>query len=130
MTSSDDELKQGPQQQLREQVSALGEKFLLRTRDETSLLRELAARLCQGDVSALTRVQEVAHKIHGSGAVFGFSTISECGAEIERLGEQLAAPRAAPAAALDRDALQSLAQRIEQLAHAVDAAAGRRADRD
>ena len=122
MTGSADEPKQGPERQLREQVSALGQKFLLRTRDETNVLRELTARLCQGDVSALAQLQEMAHKIHGSGAIFGFSAISECGGEIERLGEQLAAPRAAPAAGLDRDALQCLAQCIERLASAVAAA--------
>ena len=124
MTSSADESEQGPERQLREQVSALGQKFLLRTRGETQVLRELTARLCQGDVSALTQLQEVGHKIHGSGAIFGFPAISECGGEIERLGEQLAAPRAAPAAGLDCDALQCLAQCIERLARAVETAAG------
>jgi chemotaxis protein histidine kinase CheA len=71
--------------QLRHQVKLLGEKFLLRTAGQIVTLREHLARLAEGDRNALTDMQELTHKIHGSGAMFGFATLSETAGEIERL---------------------------------------------
>jgi HPt (histidine-containing phosphotransfer) domain-containing protein len=70
--------------QLHEQVKVLGEKFLIRTAGQIATLREHVARLRGGDPDALARVQELAHKIHGSGAMFGFAELSEAAGEIER----------------------------------------------
>jgi CheY-like chemotaxis protein len=71
--------------QLRDQVKALGEKFLTRTAGQIVILREYLARLRSGDQEALTGIQELSHKIHGSGAMFGFAELSEAAGEIERL---------------------------------------------
>jgi chemotaxis protein histidine kinase CheA len=83
MTSSSD--TSSGEAELREQVKVLGEKFLLRTADQITTLREHLVRLRGGDRDALTGIQELAHKIHGSGAMFGFAALSDRAGEIERL---------------------------------------------
>ncbi len=100
--------------QLREQVRALGEKFLIRTAGQIVTLREHLARLRGGDPGALTGIQELTHKIHGSGAMFGFATLSEAAGEIERLTVSASGSEVA-------DRLDTL---IEQLATALDATRG------
>jgi len=114
MTDRDDR-EESAESQLRKQVSTLGAKFLERTRGEATQLRELVERLRSGDTGVLKRLQEMAHKIHGSGAMFGFPAISECADEIERLSEQLAAGSGA-------DELRRLTDSVEHLAKAVEAA--------
>jgi HPt (histidine-containing phosphotransfer) domain-containing protein len=122
MTDDDAPLEGLPQQQLRAEVSVLGGKFLQRTRGEVAILRELVEGSSRGDSSALARLQELAHKIHGSGAMFGFEAISKYGEEIEHLGEQIAATGISPAAPADPVVLQQLRRRIEQLSQAVETA--------
>lgn len=73
------------EEQLREQVKVLGEKFLLRTAGQITTLREQSRRLRGGDREALGVIQELTHKIHGSGAMFGFADLSDRAGEIERL---------------------------------------------
>jgi chemotaxis protein histidine kinase CheA len=96
--------------QLREQVKVLGEKFLLRTAGQITTLREHVVRLRGGDRDALAAIQELAHKIHGSGAMFGFAALSEAGGEIERL----------TMAAAGSDVSDRLDTLIDQLAAALD----------
>jgi chemotaxis protein histidine kinase CheA len=76
---------------VRQQVSELGEKFLRRTQTEAVVLRGLVERIQAGDASVLPELGRMAHKIHGSGAMFGFPAISECACEIERFAEHLMA---------------------------------------
>ncbi len=71
--------------QLRDQVKVLSAKFLVRTEGQIVQLREQLQQLRLGNRAALQSIQEVAHKIHGSGAMFGFATLSEHGGAIERL---------------------------------------------
>ena len=74
--SGDEDAKTKAERQLREQVAALGVKFLQRTRDQATALRELLVGLSNGDESVLAQMQELSHKIHGSGAMFGFEEVS------------------------------------------------------
>jgi|KBSMisStaDraftv2_1062788.scaffolds.fasta_scaffold179210_2 HPt (histidine-containing phosphotransfer) domain-containing protein len=99
--------------ELREQVKALGEKFLLRTADQITLLRAHVASLRSGDRDVLVGMQELAHKIHGSGAMFGFAALSDRAGEIERL---IAAQPGAVHGTPDR-----LAALVEELAAALEA---------
>jgi len=99
--------------ELREQVKALGEKFLLRTEDQIATLRAYVASLRSGDRNVLVGMQELAHKIHGSGAMFGFAALSDRAGEIERL----VAPESSAAHATP-DRLGAL---IEDLAAALEA---------
>ena len=95
--------------QLREQVKVLGEKFLIRTAGQIVTLREQVLRLRDGHPEALPVIQELTHKIHGSGAMFGFAALSERAGEIERL--LVAGESVTP---------QQLSELIEQLAVALE----------
>jgi len=124
--------------ELREQVKVLGEKFLLRTADQIATLRAHVASLRGGDRNVLVGVQELAHKIHGSGAMFGFAALSEHAGAIERLiaadatEAQRREPREEPAArreatgagniesAAARTAADRLGELVEELAAALE----------
>jgi len=100
------------EEQLREQVKVLGEKFLLRTAGQITTLREQMLRLRAGNRDALVMIQELTHKIHGSGAMFGFADLSERAGEMERL---------VVAGATGNEALDRLDTLIDQLGAALEA---------
>ena len=117
--SGNEDAKTKAERQLREQVAALGAKFLQRTQDQTSALRELLVGLSNGDESVLLRMQELSHKIHGSGAMFGFEEVSRIAGEIEQLCyDRREAGEAAASVQGTADLVQRLNHSIEELAHA------------
>jgi chemotaxis protein histidine kinase CheA len=99
---------------VRQQVSELGEKFLRRTQAEATVLRDLVERIEAGDMTVLPELEAMAHKIHGSGAMFGFLEVSECAGEIERLAEHLMTAEGG-ADPLAGNTLQRLKECISQL---------------
>jgi HPt (histidine-containing phosphotransfer) domain-containing protein len=105
---------------IRHKVSELGEKFLRRTRSEAVALRVLLGRSQDGDTTVLPELASMAHKIHGSGAVFGFQALSEYAGEIEYLAERLVTAEDAPDVHTGQR-LRRLAECIERLAQAVEA---------
>jgi len=108
--------------ELREQVKVLGEKFLLRTGSQIATLREQVTRLRGGDPDALTLIQELVHKIHGSGAMFGFAALSDRAGEIERLIAASAAAAGSSTAAVTSATSDRLGTLVEELAAALEAA--------
>jgi chemotaxis protein histidine kinase CheA len=116
--SGNEDAKAKAERQLREQVAALGVKFLQRTQDQTTALRELLVSLSNGDESVLARMQELSHKIHGSGAMFGFEEVSRVAGEIEQLCYDRRQAGEAAAAQGTVDLVQRLGDGIEELARA------------
>jgi chemotaxis protein histidine kinase CheA len=117
--SDQEDTKAKAERQLREQVAALGVKFLLRTQEQAASLRELLTSLSRGDESVLARMQELSHKIHGSGAMFGFEELSRFAGQIEQLVYDRRQGNAASAGA---DFVQRLDRSIAELARATLAA--------
>jgi diguanylate cyclase (GGDEF)-like protein len=117
--SSDD----GDQARLREQVGLLAGKFLERTGAQAVTLRQLVESLQAGDSSAVASMHEIAHTIHGSGAMFNFPAVSECAGEIARLSQNLLASEPANDLAADSQIRRRLHASIQQLASAVESAA-------
>jgi two-component system cell cycle response regulator len=111
---------------LREQVVQLSGKFLERSAAQAAILHRLIDDLQGGDSAGLAAMHEIAHKIHGAGATFDFPAVSECAQQIERLSQDLLALPAA----IDRDAKVQIRTRlqasIQQLSHAIEAAASSR----
>jgi len=105
------------EEQLREQIRILGEKFLLRTAGQITTLREQLLRLRSGDREALVIIQELTHKIHGSGAMFGFADVSDRAAQIERL---------VVAGATGSESLERMAAPLDQLSAALEATRSQR----
>jgi HPt (histidine-containing phosphotransfer) domain-containing protein len=110
------------EQQMREQMQELSRKFLQRTAGQVATFREQLKQLALGDGSVLTSMQEVAHKIHGSGAVFGFEQISEHAGELELLSTELGKELSGAAPAAYADWAQRLGQHVEGIALALEAA--------
>jgi HPt (histidine-containing phosphotransfer) domain-containing protein len=105
------------EEQLREQVKVLGEKFLVRTEGQITTLREQLLRVRAGDREAMGVVQELTHKIHGSGAMFGFADLSDRAGEIERLIVE---------GDIGNDTLDRMDTLINQLDAALEATRGKR----
>jgi HPt (histidine-containing phosphotransfer) domain-containing protein len=114
--------------ELSEQVKVLGEKFLQRTAGQILVFQEQLARLAAGDCSVLTPITEVAHKIHGSGAVFGFATLSECAGRLEELSIRMTGESRSAEAATCLEWSEQLKRELAQLSeelHAAVMSAGR-----
>jgi diguanylate cyclase (GGDEF)-like protein len=114
---------EGDEVRLREQVAGLAGKFLERTGVQTVALRRLVESLQAGDASGLASMHEIAHKIHGSGAMFNFPAVSACAGEIERLSQNLLASDPAIDLASDPQIRSRLQASIQQLVSAVESAA-------
>jgi HPt (histidine-containing phosphotransfer) domain-containing protein len=114
---------EGDEVRLREQVAGLAGKFLERTGAQAVTLRQLSESLQAGDSSGLASMHEIAHKIHGSGAMFNFPAVSACAGEIERLSQNLLASDPAIDLASDPQIRSRLQASIQQLVSAVESAA-------
>lgn len=82
-----------PEAQIRARMQQLGVKFAQRTQGELVSMRELVEQARQGDAQALHNLELLAHKIHGTGATFGLTGISDTAGEIERLVAEAVAGR-------------------------------------
>jgi HPt (histidine-containing phosphotransfer) domain-containing protein len=109
-----------PAGRLREQIGTLGEKFVKRTADQVIALQQQLRAFAQGDRSALPAIGAVAHQIHGSGAVFGFNSISEAGGVLELLSAQLDREITSAGVTADAQQLTRLSAAVEQLERAVN----------
>jgi HPt (histidine-containing phosphotransfer) domain-containing protein len=108
---------------VREQVAQLAGRFLERAGAQAATLRQLSESLRAGDASSVASMHEIAHKIHGSGAMFNFPAVSACAGEIERLSQNLLAAEHANDLAADAQIRSRLQASIQQLASAVESAA-------
>ena len=113
----------GEPARLREQVAQRAGTFLERTGVQAMTLRQLSDSLQAGDSSCLASMHEIAHKIHGSGATFNFPAVSACAGEIERLSQNLLAPKHVNDLASEAQIRTRLQASIQQLARAVESAA-------
>jgi HPt (histidine-containing phosphotransfer) domain-containing protein len=105
-----------PDQELERKLEEMGTRYLKRTLGELTRLGELLVHLRAGEQSALKEIEQLAHKIFGSGAMFGFDKVSTSARELE-----LAAQDTQAADLLDR--LSACIAALEKEAH--DAARAR-----
>jgi len=78
------------EEKLRQQMAQIGTRYLTRTLGELQRIRELATQIQSGSVAELKDLEHAAHKIHGSGAMFGFDQVSDRAGEIEHIAGYLA----------------------------------------
>lgn len=78
------------QNKLRQQLDGIGVRYIIRTLGEMERLKELSQQALNGSSACFRDVEHLAHKIHGSGAMFGFEHLSECAGEVEHLAGFLA----------------------------------------
>jgi two-component system OmpR family response regulator len=110
---------------LHRQVTKFGERFLQRTRKEAVRLRTLIEIMHPGDMAQVEELKNLVHRIRGSGSTFGFSAVSECAGEIERVVDSLIERDASPGTAMESKVRRRLAECSQRLSQAVEAAAVR-----
>jgi HPt (histidine-containing phosphotransfer) domain-containing protein len=78
---------------LQQKLMDLGNRYLQRTLGEVAQLHGLVEAVRSGQGSAVKDIERLAHKIYGSGSMFGFDSISERARMLELLaGESEGAP--------------------------------------
>lgn len=75
---------------LRQQMAQIGGRYITRTLGEMQRIRDLSALAQSGSAADLKELERAAHKIHGSGAMFGFHLVSDRAGEIEDIAGYLA----------------------------------------
>jgi len=66
-----------------QQMGEIGLRYLKRTLVEIATLRGLLAGLRAGEVGRRKEIEQLSHKIHGSGAMFGFDSLSHEAHQVE-----------------------------------------------
>jgi HPt (histidine-containing phosphotransfer) domain-containing protein len=69
--------------ELQQKISDIGARYIQRTAGELAGLRELIAKVRAGDTTVVKDIEHLAHKIYGSGSMFGFEAVSEQARELE-----------------------------------------------
>lgn len=71
---------------LQQQMAEIGNRYLRRTLGELPRLHELVGQLLAAspaDPAGIEEIEQMVHKIHGSGAMFGFDALSERARDVE-----------------------------------------------
>jgi len=97
--------------------------FLERTKTDIVRLRQMIESFRQGGHAVLEEVEQLAHSIHGAGAMCGFLQVSAAGGVIERLVERAMANALTGNPAAELVVLQQLHDCTDRLASEVEAAA-------
>ena len=110
----------GAKAALQERVAKLGLQFLQRTLGELVTLRECLEACVAGDTAAVARLEQMAHKIHGTGTTFGFEGISRWAADLERLAKAGLPDPSGNSATLEKltATLRGLTDEVERTARA------------
>ena len=72
---------------MRDRIEELAERFLKRCVHDLVLLHRFLDGMRTGNAVMLAEIAHLAHKIRGTGGSLGFSALSECAAELERIAE-------------------------------------------
>jgi HPt (histidine-containing phosphotransfer) domain-containing protein len=93
--------------ELQQKIADIAGRYIQRTAGELAGLRDMIAKVRAGDTAAAKDIELLAHKIYGSGSMFGFEGVSEQARELE-----LAAKDPADAQMIDK---------LQKYAHALEA---------
>jgi HPt (histidine-containing phosphotransfer) domain-containing protein len=95
----------------RTRLRELAQKFLQRSAVDLGAMRRDLIAVKAGEVAAQGRLVQLAHRMRGSGAMFGFPDVSDCAGRLEQLlvAEPAGAPLAPAKLGEVTTALESLA---------------------
>jgi HPt (histidine-containing phosphotransfer) domain-containing protein len=105
--------------ELQQKIADIGGRYIQRTAGELEGLRGMIGAVRAGNAAALKDIEHLAHKIYGSGAMFGFEAVSEQARELELVAKDVTDPG-------QLDKLQQHAERLEQQVQAALHARGLR----
>jgi HPt (histidine-containing phosphotransfer) domain-containing protein len=66
-----------------DKLAEIGSRYVKRTLGEMPELRRLLEAASAGDAAAFHQIGRLAHRIHGSGAMFGFNELSDVAGRLE-----------------------------------------------
>jgi HPt (histidine-containing phosphotransfer) domain-containing protein len=78
--------------ELQQKIADIAGRYIQRTASEIGALRDLIARVRAGDSAATKEIEQLAHKIYGSGSMFGFEAVSEQARSLEIAARDTADP--------------------------------------
>jgi HPt (histidine-containing phosphotransfer) domain-containing protein len=78
---------------LQQKIADISRRYIQRTAGEIGGLHELIAKARTGNAAALKDIEHLAHKIYGSGAMFGFEPVSEQARELELAARDVTDPQ-------------------------------------
>jgi diguanylate cyclase (GGDEF)-like protein len=104
------------------QAGSVDDRFLERTKTDVIRLREMIERSRQAGPSVLKELEQLAHSIHGAGAMCDFLQISAAAGVIERLAKTAVAGASSPNSTTELAMLRQLYDCTEHLGCEVEAA--------
>jgi HPt (histidine-containing phosphotransfer) domain-containing protein len=105
---------------VRAALSELAQRFMQRARAEIATAGALLERARGGEQAALEELHHLIHRLHGSGAAFGFGAISQRARAVEQLCEELSRDAGLPRA--EREQLYArLAAQLAELGAEISA---------
>jgi HPt (histidine-containing phosphotransfer) domain-containing protein len=78
--------------ELQQKIADIGGRYIQRTAGELVGLRDLIEKVRAGNAAALKDIEHLAHKIYGSGTMFGFDAVSERARELELTAKDVTDP--------------------------------------
>jgi HPt (histidine-containing phosphotransfer) domain-containing protein len=78
--------------ELQQKIADIGGRYIQRTAGELVGLREMIEKARAGNAAALKDIEHLAHKIYGSGAMFGFEAVSEKARALEVVAKDVTDP--------------------------------------
>jgi HPt (histidine-containing phosphotransfer) domain-containing protein len=105
--------------ELQQKIADIAGRYIQRTAGELAGLRELIGKVRAGNTAAVKDIEQLAHKIYGSGSMFGFDAVSEQARQLELAARDASDP-------LMIDKLQQHADGLEEQVQAALVARGLR----
>lgn len=96
--------------ELQQKIADIAGRYIQRTAGELAGLRELIAKVRDGNVTAAKDIEHLAHKVYGSGSMFGFEAVSEQARALELAAKNAADPQLAARLQGHADALEQQVQ--------------------
>lgn len=78
--------------ELQQKIADIGVRYIQRTAGELVGLREMIEKVRAGNAAAAKDIEHLAHKIYGSGAMFGFEAVSEKARALELVAKDVTDP--------------------------------------
>jgi HPt (histidine-containing phosphotransfer) domain-containing protein len=103
--------------ELQQKIADIAGRYIQRTAGELAGLRDLIGKVRTGNAAALKDIEQLAHRIYGSGSMFGFEAVSEQARALEIAAKETTNPGIV-------DKLQQHADRLEQQVQAALRARG------
>jgi hypothetical protein len=122
--SGGDTTSANPDDPFAQQLRALRLEYLTSSLQRVDELRQVRARLEEGEVAALKDLRQAFHRLAGSGGSYGFPLVSSSSREGEQLASALIGdgrlPEAADLSALDA-CISRIAEAFDQARRQIDA---------